>query len=68
MQAAGAAPFAKAFAEGFVTRHRVRAETRATAIRIGDPASWDRAVTAIRETDGHVVSVTDEEIFAAKAM
>ncbi len=68
VQAAGAAPFAKAFAEGFVTRHRVRAETRATAIRIGDPASWDRAVNAIRETDGRVVAVSDEEIFAAKTV
>jgi len=68
VQAAGAAPFAKAFAEGFITRHKVRAETRATAIRIGDPASWDRAVTAIRETEGHVVAVSDEEIFAAKAV
>jgi len=68
VQASGAAPFAKAFDEGFVTRHRVRAETRATAIRIGDPASWDRAVTAITETDGRVVAVSDEEIFAAKAV
>jgi threonine synthase len=68
VQAAGAAPFAKAFAEGFVTRHKVRAETRATAIRIGDPASWDRAVVSIRETDGRVVAVSDEEIFAAKAV
>jgi threonine synthase len=68
VQAAGAAPFAKAFDEGFVTRHKVRAETRATAIRIGDPASWDRAVTAIRETNGRVVAVTDEEIFATKAV
>jgi threonine synthase len=68
VQAAGASPFAKAFAEGFVTRHKVRAETRATAIRIGDPASWDRAVTAIRETEGHVIAVSDEEIFAAKAV
>ena len=68
VQAAGAAPFAKAFAEGFVTRHKVRAETRATAIRIGDPASWDRAVVAIRETDGRVVAVSDEEIFAAKSV
>jgi threonine synthase len=68
VQAAGAAPFAKAFAEGFVTHHRVRAETRATAIRIGDPASWARAVTAIRETNGQVTAVTDEEIFAAKAV
>jgi threonine synthase len=66
VQAAGAAPFAQGFAEGFRTRHRVRAETRATAIRIGDPASWDRAVDAIRETQGAVVAVSDEEIFAAK--
>lgn len=68
VQAAGAAPFAKAFAEGFSRRHSVSAETRATAIRIGDPASWDRAVTAIRETNGRVVAVSDEEIFAAKAV
>jgi threonine synthase len=68
VQASGAAPFARAFDEGFVERHRVRAETRATAIRIGDPASWDRAVTAIRETDGRVVAVSDEEIFAAKTV
>jgi len=68
VQAAGAAPFARAFEEGFVTRHKVRAETRATAIRIGDPASWDRAVTVIRETDGRVVAVSDEEIFAAKTV
>jgi threonine synthase len=66
VQAAGAAPFARAFAEGFATRHRVQAETVATAIRIGDPASWDRAVRAIRETDGIVTSCTDEEILAAK--
>lgn len=66
VQAAGAAPFAKAFREGFTARHRVQAETIATAIRIGDPASWDRAVRAIRETDGIVLSVTDEEIIDAK--
>lgn len=66
VQAAGAAPFARAFAEGFVTRHAVQAETVATAIRIGDPASWERAVRAIRTTDGIVLSVTDEEIIEAK--
>jgi threonine synthase len=67
VQAAGAAPFARGFAEGFAHRHRVKAETVATAIRIGDPASWDRAVKAIRETDGVVLAVSDEEILAAKA-
>jgi threonine synthase len=66
VQAAGAAPFAAGFADDFATRRRVRAETAATAIRIGDPASWDRAVDAIRFTNGHVVSVSDAEIFAAK--
>jgi threonine synthase len=66
VQAAGAAPFAQGFAEHFARRVRVEAETRATAIRIGDPASWDRAVRAIEKTDGLVVSVTDDEIFASK--
>jgi threonine synthase len=66
VQAAGAAPFAQGFAEGFRERRRVRADTIATAIRIGDPASWDRAVRAIRFTDGAVVNVADEEILEAK--
>ena len=66
VQAAGAAPFAKAFREDFATRYSVQAETIATAIRIGDPASWDRAVRTIRDTDGIVLSVTDEEIIDAK--
>jgi threonine synthase len=66
VQAAGAAPFARSFTDHFATRVRVQAETRATAIRIGDPASWDRAVSAIGNTKGVVESVTDEEIFAAK--
>ena len=42
------------------------ADTIATAIRIGDPASWDRAVRAIRETNGIVLSCSDDEIIAAK--
>ena len=67
VQAAGAAPFARSFEEGFRRRHRVEPETVATAIRIGDPASHDRAVRAIRETDGVVLSVTDGEILEAKA-
>ena len=68
VQAAGAAPFAQAYADHFATRISVKAETRATAIRIGDPASWDRAVRAIAATNGVVESVTDDEIFAAKAV
>ena len=68
VQASGAAPFAQGYASHFSERFRVRAETRATAIRIGDPASWDRAVRAIEATRGVVESVTDEEIFAAKSV
>ena len=68
VQAAGSAPFATSFREGFATRHTVRAETIATAIRIGDPASYDRAVRAIQETNGVVLSVTDDEILEAKAV
>jgi len=68
VQAEGAAPFARAFDADFAKRVTVRAETVATAIRIGDPASWDRAVRAIRETNGVVTSVTDAEILDAKAV
>lgn len=68
VQAAGAAPFAMGFAEQFAKRRQVKAETVATAIKIGDPASWDRAVKTIRETTGVVTSVTDAEILEAKAV
>ncbi|MDH4347482.1 MAG: threonine synthase, partial [Gemmatimonadota bacterium] len=68
VQAEGASPFAAGFAEGFARRRKVAAETVATAIRIGDPASWDRAVRSIRDTDGVVTAVTDAEILEAKAV
>jgi threonine synthase len=68
VQAAGAAPFAESFRRGFTERRTVRAETVATAIKIGDPASYDRAVRAIRDTDGVVLDVTDAEIMEAKAV
>jgi len=67
VQAEGAAPFVRSFEEKFATRHTVKADTIATAIRIGDPASYDRAVLAIRETDGVVLSVSDAELMEAKA-
>ncbi|HEX5576625.1 MAG TPA: threonine synthase [Gemmatimonadales bacterium] len=67
VQAAGAAPFVRSFEEGFARRHRVKANTVATAIRIGDPASYDRAVTALQTTNGVALSVPDEELLEAKA-
>lgn len=66
IQAEGASPFAQSFQVDFATRFRVTAETVATAIRIGNPASHDRAVAAMRATRGVVATVTDEEIVAAK--
>ena len=57
-QAAGAAPI--------VTGAPVaKPETIATAIRIGNPASWDQAVAARDESGGLIDSVTDEQILAA---
>jgi len=40
-------------------------ETVATAIRIGNPASWKTAVAAAEESGGQINYVTDEEILAA---
>ena len=68
VQAHGASPFAQSFREQFANRHRVKAETVATAIKIGDPASFDRAVDAIRFTNGVVTTASDEEIMDAKAV
>jgi threonine synthase len=57
-QAAGAAPL--------VTGAPVtRPETIATAIRIGNPASWEQALAARDDSGGLVDSVTDEQILAA---
>jgi threonine synthase len=57
-QAAGAAPL--------VVGHRIEhPETIATAIRIGDPASWTRAVDARDASGGRITAVTDDEILAA---
>jgi threonine synthase len=57
-QAAGAAPL--------VVGHRIEhPETIATAIRIGDPASWARAIGARDASGGRITAVTDEEILAA---
>lgn len=68
VQAEGAAPFARAFREGFARRHRVEPHTVATAINIGNPASYERAARAIRDTDGVVTAVSDAEILEAKAV
>lgn len=57
-QAAGAAPLVTG--EMFETP-----ETIATAIRIGNPASWDSAIAARDESGGRIEAVTDDEILGA---
>ena len=57
-QAAGAAPLVNGAPV-------LNPETIATAIRIGNPASWDFAIAARDESGGLIDSVTDEEILAA---
>ncbi len=68
VQASGAAPFAHAFERGFDRLVPERASTAASAIRIGAPVSYARAVRAIRETGGFVVAVEDQAILEAKAV
>ena len=57
-QAAGAAPLVT----GEPVKHP---ETIATAIRIGDPASWDGAINARNDSGGLIDAVTDDQILAA---
>jgi threonine synthase len=68
VQAAGAAPFAAYYESGWDRFEPVAAETIATAIKIGNPASTARAMRAIVTTGGVVTAVTDDEIMAAKAL
>lgn len=57
-QAAGAAPIV-------LGRIVENPQTVASAIRIGNPASWEAALNAVKESTGAIDSVTDEEILQA---
>ena len=57
-QAAGAAPLVRG--EPVTDPHTI-----ASAIRIGNPASWDLAIAAATESEGGILAVTDREILAA---
>jgi threonine synthase len=68
IQAAGANPLVRSLAESKGERiEPVEAHTRATAIRIGNPASWRKAARVIQETGGWCLDVTEAEIAIAKA-
>ena len=67
IQAEGAAPIATAFQKG---RREIELcenpKTIATAIRIGNPVNWKRALEAAIESGGSLVTVSDEEIIQAQ--
>jgi threonine synthase len=68
IQAEGANPLVRSFAANQATAlEPVAAQTRATAIRIGNPASWRKAARAIQSTGGWCLDVTEAEIAIAKA-
>jgi threonine synthase len=80
VQAEGAAPLARLFAK--MNRPRVvnasqipdilepvqDPKTLATAIKIGSPVSWRKALRAVLESGGQIITVSEEEIADAKAM
>ena len=69
VQAEGANPLAQMWRSGATELTPVeQPETAATAIRIGNPRSWKKALRAIQHSNGFVMDVTDEEIAEAKAM
>src|SRR5437764_9587123 len=82
VQAEGAAPFANLFASEPATFEKSASEkyesdllepiehpqTLATAIKIGAPVSWKKALRAVAWTGGRVLSVSEQEIADAKAI
>jgi threonine synthase len=68
IQAAGANPLVRTMRENGGTKLiSVQAETAASAIRIGNPASWKKAVAVLQATGGAVEQVSEVEIALAKA-
>ncbi|HEY7785395.1 MAG TPA: threonine synthase [Pyrinomonadaceae bacterium] len=76
VQAEGAAPFAQLFAiekeDHFTGAAELvpveNPETLATAIKIGDPVSWKKALREVRTSGGRVITVNEQEIADAKAV
>ena len=67
VQAEGAAPFVEAIESGWDHVERWETvETKATAIRIGNPVNAPKALPGVRETGGTAVAVSDEAITEAQ--
>lgn len=68
IQAEGANPLARYFNNGFKDFEPVKAETIATAIKIGNPVNLQKAVRTMEWTHGVVEQVSDQEIMDSKAL
>ncbi|MCS7135952.1 MAG: threonine synthase [Aigarchaeota archaeon] len=69
IQAEGASPFVDLVKEGYNTLRPVeRPNTIASAIRIGKPVNWKKALLAIKESNGLVAKISDVEIIEAQRM
>jgi threonine synthase len=68
IQAEGAAPFARHFAQrGPTFVDEKHPQTLATAIKIGAPVSWKKSLHTVVKTRGQVLTVSEQEIADAKA-
>ena len=68
VQAEGAAPFANFYSDGGLQIvNDDNPQTLASAIKIGAPVSWKKAFSAVTESDGRVITVSEQEIADAKA-
>ncbi|HWQ32699.1 MAG TPA: threonine synthase [Blastocatellia bacterium] len=69
IQAEGANPLYRMWQQGSETLEPVKgAATLATAIKIGAPVSWPKALRALQKSGGEVEQVTEQEIADAKAI
>jgi threonine synthase len=68
IQAHGANPFYSSFVSGSKVLKPMHADTRATAIKIGNPVSFEKALFAVTSTGGTVEQVSEEEIAVAKSV
>jgi threonine synthase len=68
IQAEGAAPFYDLVNAGGDFRAQPNPQTLATAIRIGDPVSWPKALCEVKTSRGVVEKVSEQEIADAKAI
>ena len=68
IQAEGANPLYRSYKADYAPFERIPADTVATAIKIGNPVNYPKAIRTLQWTDGVVEQVSDQEIMDAKAL